>query len=64
MKYFKEKLTLPSSLIDDRSTANLTEKEMMLKHLENYRKGDKIARLFSPITGSQEAPVKLTNKIK
>ena len=54
MKYFKEKLTFPSSLIDDRSAANLDEREMMLKHLENYRKGDKIAKLFSPITGNRK----------
>ena len=54
MKYFKEKLTLPSSLIDDRSTANLDDREKMLKHLENYRKGDKIAKLFSPITGNRK----------
>jgi hypothetical protein len=42
MKYFKQKLTLPSSLKDDRSTANLDEREMMQKHLEEYRamKGD------------------------
>ncbi len=54
MKYFKEKLTLPSSLVNDRSTANLDDREMMLKHLENYRKGDKMARLFSPIPGSRK----------
>ena len=62
MKYFKEKLTLPSSLIDDRSTANLDDREMMLKHLEEYRKGDKMAKLFSPVTGGQEAISKLTIK--
>jgi hypothetical protein len=53
-KYFKEKLSLPSSLVNDRSTANLDEREMMLKHLEDYRKGDKMAKLFSPITGSRK----------
>ena len=63
MKYFKPKLTLSSSIRDEHSL-NLSEYEIMLKHLEDYRKGDKMARLFSPITGGQEAPVKLTNKIK
>ena len=63
MKYFKPKLTLSSSIRDEHSL-NLSEYEMMLKHLENYRKGDKMAKLFSPIIGSQEAPVKLTKIIK
>ncbi len=55
MKYFKkEKLTFPSSLVNDRSTANLDEREMMLKHLEDNRKGDKMAKLFSPVTGGRK----------
>ncbi len=65
MKYFKPKLTLSSSIRDEHSL-NLSEYEMMLKHLEDYRamKHDKVGRLFSPVTGSQEAPVKLTKIIK
>ena len=53
MKYFKPKLTLSSSIRDEHSL-NLSEYEMMLKHLEDYRKGDKMAKLFSPITGNRK----------
>ena len=56
MKYFKPKLTLSDTLRSG-PAQNLTEREMMLKHLEDYRamKHDKVGRLFSPINGGQAA---------
>jgi len=60
MKYFQPKMTLSSSLHDDNSGNNLSDEELMRKHLDEYRKCDKLGRLFSPISGSQEAPGKQT----
>jgi len=53
MKYFKEKLTLSSSIRDD-SAQNLDEKQEIQKHLEDYRKTDKIGKLFSAVPGTKQ----------
>jgi len=46
-------MTLNSSIRDD-SAQDLDEKQQIQKHLEDYRKTDKIGKLFSAVPGTKQ----------